>query len=257
MSTFVSISGGAKDDYTVYGRGTVIAGNGNYSIDITGKGKVIVGSGHDTLTLGHGGQIWQFGASGMDTINIGSGNYTIYEQGHATVTGAFGEVTINGGVLTIDQHGQGHYQHGQDHDQQGQDQDENKHGQDQHGRDHGYATLMGASAHSEFMAGSHHVLPHDGTDNRGSSSPTVHGGSTQSNTLFEVLQPGGHFVIGDFVSGQDQLYIEGYSLSYLQSHHDISTSGGNTLISLDGGKTTIELQGVTSLKASDITTHHH
>ena len=68
---------------------------------------------------------------------------------------------------------------------------------------------------------------------------------------------GGQHVIQNFVSGQDQLYIEGHSLSWLQSHHDISTSGGNTYISIDGGKTTIELQGVTSLNPSDVTTHKH
>ena len=69
-----------------------------------------------------------------------------------------------------------------------------------------------------------------------------------------VLRQGGQHVIKNFVSG-DQLYIEGYSLSALQS--DISTHGGNTYISIDGGKTTIELEGVTHLKASDITTNKH
>jgi hypothetical protein len=51
------------------------------------------------------------------------------------------------------------------------------------------------------------------------------------------------------------MYVEGYSLSYLQSHHDISTQGGNTYISIDGGKTSIELKGFTGLNSSEITTH--
>ena len=41
----------------------------------------------------------------------------------------------------------------------------------------------------------------------------------------------------------DKLYLEGHSLSYLQSHGDITHSGGNTYISLDGGATKIELTG--------------
>jgi len=41
---------------------------------------------NDTLTLGAGGVIYEHGASGHDTINIGSGNATIYSQGYATIT---------------------------------------------------------------------------------------------------------------------------------------------------------------------------
>jgi hypothetical protein len=74
--------------------------------------------------------------------------------------------------------------------------------------------------------------------------------------VFEFLssEKGGQHVVQNFVSG-DQLYVEGHSLSYLQSHGDIKSHGGNTYISIDGGKTTIELQGVKSLSSSDITTH--
>ncbi|HWW19398.1 MAG TPA: hypothetical protein VNZ06_01220, partial [Steroidobacteraceae bacterium] len=75
--------------------------------------------------------------------------------------------------------------------------------------------------------------------------------------VFEFLadQHGGQHVITNFVSGQDKLYLEGYSLSYLQQHGEVSSHGGNTYISLDSGKTTIELKGVSSLHSSDITTH--
>jgi hypothetical protein len=80
-------------------------------------------------------------------------------------------------------------------------------------------------------------------------------GGTSTNA-FEVFSnaAGGHHTITNFVSGPDQLYLEGQSLSYLQTQHDISTVGGNTLITLDGGKTTVTLVGVTHLTASDITT---
>jgi Ca2+-binding RTX toxin-like protein len=91
----------------------------------------------------------------------------------------------------------------------------------------------------------------------GTGHETMFGG--KGHDLFEFLKAdqGGHALIKDFVSGQDKLYLEGHTLSYLEKHGDISTHGGNTFISLDGGKTTIELQGVTQLKASDVTTNKH
>ena len=43
--------------------------------------------------------------------------------------------------------------------------------------------------------------------------------------------------------------------SFLEKAGDVSVSGGNTFITLDGGHTHIELQGTTSLKPWDVTTH--
>lgn len=286
MATTISISGSGKVDVTVYGRGTVIAGNGNDNIDITGRGKIIVGSGHDTLTLGQGGEIWQFGASGQDTINLNGNSATVNEQGHATVSGAFGAATVSGGVFHVgvahgdanhpseDAHGFRHSDdHGHDHD------DGRDHGTDSgHGHPHsngaasevtfykdvavsGSVTLQGGSAPTEFVGGSGATLMNGGTGNDtfvgGTGHDTMVGGS--GNDLFVIRegQAGGNHVIQNFVSGQDHLYVEGHSLDYLQSHHDITVAGGNTYITLDGGKTTIELQGVTSLKASDITSQKH
>jgi len=241
MSTCVSISGSGNVDVTVYGRGTVIAASGNDSIDITGRGKIIVGSGHDTLTLGDGGKVWPYGSSGTDTINLGKGHYTIYEQGQATVTGTFGQATVSGGELRIQSHG---------------------HGISQEIAVSGKITLLGASANTEFVSrgGWTTVMdPGKGNDTfvGGSGHDTMIGGS--GHDLFEFLksQAGGQHVIENFISGQDQLYLEGHSLSWLQSHGDISSSGGNTYISLDCGKTTIELQGVSTLNASDVATHKH
>jgi Ca2+-binding RTX toxin-like protein len=257
VAATVSISGGSKVDVTVYGRGTVIAGNGNDSIDITGRGKIIVGSGHDTLTLGKGGEIWQVGASGVDTINMGGHCGTLHEQGTAVVSGDWGQVTISGGVLQIEGHGD--------------------HPHDSHGKSHGQApvhsgdfykeiavsgnlTLQGGAANSEYVGGSGTTFMPGGSGNDtfigGSGHDTMVGGTGHDVFAFNADAAGGHHVIQNFVSGHDQLFIEGHSLDYLMSHHDITTSGGNTYIAIDGGKTTIELQGVTSLKASDITTHH-
>ena len=50
------------------------------------------------------------------------------------------------------------------------------------------------------------------------------------------------------ISGPDALTKTGAGI--------LTLSGGNTYISIDGGKTTIELQGVTSLTSSDVTPKH-
>jgi Ca2+-binding RTX toxin-like protein len=244
VGTTCSIPGNGNVDLTVFGRGTVIAGNGDDSIDITGKGKIIIGSGHDTLTLNTGGVIMQHGASGHDTINLGTGNDTIFEQGSATVTGAFskgtfGGATIAGGELKVI----------------------HSHGVTKDIAVNGTMTLVGSAAPTEFVAikGSTDMIGGSGNSTfiGGQGHDTMVGGS--GHNLFEFISPqqGGQHLIQNFVSGQDQLYVEGHSLAYLETHHDISTQGGNTFISIDGGKTTIELQGVTTLKASDFIGHKH
>jgi len=252
VSTIVSISGGSNVDVTVFGRGTVYAGNGNDSIDITGGGLIVVGSGNDTLTLNEGGVIREHGASGHDTINIGTGNATIYEQGDATITGAFGSATITGGgILEINQTG----------DSSSGSHSSGGNGSHSSGSNHSSATAgamtqVGSQVHSELVGGAGaYMSGAQGTYTfvSGQGKETMTGGS--GHNLFEILahQNGGFHLIQNFVSGKDLLYVEGHSLSYLQSHHDITSHGGSTYISVDGGMTTIELQGVTTLKASDIT----
>lgn len=234
----ISIPGSQNVDLTVYGRGTVIAGSGNDSIDITGKGKIIVGSGWDTLTLKSGGVIEEFGKSGHDTIHLGSGHYTwdIDVQGKATVTGSFGTATISGGSLVVDPTAQ----------------------LSTLTAEGGSMTLIGSSG-TEFIGGAGSTQMVGGKGNEtfvgGSGHDTMVAGT--GHDIFEFLKSnaGGSDLIQNFVSGHDQLYLEGESLSWLKSHHDISTAHGNTYISLDGGKTTIELQGVTSLSSSNVTTH--
>jgi Ca2+-binding RTX toxin-like protein len=88
----------------------------------------------------------------------------------------------------------------------------------------------------------------------GAGGDTLTGGAGKN--LFEFLSAdsGGAHTITNFVS-QDQLYVNGYSLSYLAAQHDISVQGGNTFINIDGGKTSIELKGFTGLNSSEIVTH--
>jgi Ca2+-binding RTX toxin-like protein len=290
MSQTVSISGGGNASVVVYGNGTVYAGNGQDNITISGNGKVIAGNGNDTITIGTGqydangiwhgkgdgtvsagsgndavmlhakgdmsvgggndtltlclgGKITQIGSQGHDTIDLNLGNTTIYEQGQATVrgnttVGTFGSATVVGGQLDII----------------------HSHGVTEDIAVSGKMTLMGTNAPTEFVGGKGSSVFQGGSSNDtfvgGSGHDTMIGGGGGGKNLFEFLQSetGGQHVISNFVAG-DKLYIEGHSLSYLQSHNDISTHGGNTYISIDGGQTTIELKGFTGLNSSDVTTH--
>jgi Ca2+-binding RTX toxin-like protein len=208
---------------------------------VQSSGTVIAGYGNDSITLYSGGQVAQNGLQGHDTINLGTGNDTIYEQGHATVygtfsNGAFGSASIAGGELKVIQSG----------------------GVTQDIAVSGRMTLVGSSAHTEFVGGTGSTLMTgaSGYDTfvGGSGSDTMVGAGSQNVFQFLSSEQGGQHVISNFTSG-DKLYIEGQGLSYLQSQHDITTSGGNTYISIDGGHTTIELKGFTGLSNSDITSH--
>jgi hypothetical protein len=100
----------------------------------------------------------------------------------------------------------------------------------------GFTSLLGGSAADTFIGGS-------GAD-------SVAGGFDKH--LFDFKSSA--TVITNFVSGSDSLHLEGHSLAFLDSKSDITSSGGNTLISL-GGHTTVELQGITRLGIADETTH--
>jgi len=265
--SITSISGGGNHNVNVYGNGTVIAGNGNDSVNITGAGNVVIGNGRDTISIGgsgtvsagsgndrisilqsgnisvgggndtlslHGtGRITEIGLSGHDTINLGSGNDTIVVQGYATVhSGASngygaGGATIYGGSLVIN------------HQASGITQDVALAGK---------MTLMGGTSLTEFVAGSGSTVMKGGSGHdlfiAGSGHDTMTGAG--SHNVFEFLSSnaGGQHVITNFVSG-DTLNVEGHSLTWLISHHDVTSHNGNTYISVDNGKTTIELQGVT------------
>jgi len=123
----------------------------------------------------------------------------------------------------------------------------------------GAATLVGGEYLNQFVGGSGTTLMLGGggpdTFIGGSGSDTMTGGSNTNVFEFLSTESGGQHLITNFVSGTDTLYLEGESLSYLQTNNDITYSGGNTYISLDGGKTSVELKGVTSLTSSDVTTH--
>ena len=209
-----------------------VSGSGNIDPTIYGKGTVIVGNGNDRIDITGVGKI--IAGSGHDTINIGSGNATIYEQGYATIHGAFGTVTVHGHGITI------HQTAGETSSGSSQSHTVTS------GSGHD-TVVTGAGQHSAVGGGVHQVF--DWAPRQGG----------MERNPFEVLaqQLGGQHVITNFISGAAPVvHVEGHSLSFLHPQNDISTHGGNTYISMDGGKTSIELQGVTTLKLSDITSKH-
>jgi Ca2+-binding RTX toxin-like protein len=249
MGTFVSISGGGDANVHVYGNGTVVAGGGNDTIRIDGNGAVTVGAGNDQITLHGSGTIFQHGAGGHDTINLGHGHDTITEAGHATVYGSFGSASIQGGTFEFRRDpGSHHHGHHGGHDFVNEVIATS-----------GSATLLGGAHCTEFVGGTGSVMMQGGTGNDtfvgGSGHATMTGGSAHNLFEFTSDGKGGTDVITNFVAGHDKLYLEGQSLCYLQSHGDVTMSHGNTYISLDGGKTIVELKGFTGLTSHDITTH--
>jgi Ca2+-binding RTX toxin-like protein len=259
MGTFISIPGGGNANVNIYGNGTVVAGNGNDTICITGNGAMTVGAGNDHLTLLGSGSITQNNTltkQGHDTINLGHGNDTISEAGRATVYGSFGSATIEGGkfeflrVRDTSLHGNQHDQGNQHHQHLMINEEVALSGS---------ATLVGGDHCTQFVGGTGSVVMHGGRGDDtfvgGSGHATMTGGSGHNLFEFASHANGGMDVITNFVSGHDKLYLEGKTLSYLQSHGDISVSHGNTFISLDGGHTTVELKGFTHLTSPDLTTH--
>jgi len=253
--------GAGNDQITLHGHGSVVAGNGNDTIRIDGNGAVTVGAGNDQVTLHGSGSFFQQGIGGNDTINLGHGQDTITEAGHATIFGSFGSATIQGGTVEFLRNGGS--VDGTKHDHDRRDSDARDHavhgsGPSFYGADalSGNATLVGGEHCTQFVGGTGSVVMQGGTGNDtfigGSGHTTMTGGS--GHNLFEFTSHGTG-VITNFASGHDKLYLEGQSLSYLQSHGDVSVSNGNTYISLDAGKTVVELKGFTGLTGHDVTTH--
>jgi len=251
----ISITGGTSPSVAVYGNNLAVAAGvgtdtvGNVNVTTTAS----VGS-LNTLTINE--SLKALSALGVDTINLGSGADTIVQSGQATIANAFstagptGVNTYSTASTTLanaraDVAGVAG----------GTKADASA-----------VATVIGGALDSAGVTGQNGITDVSGVFSgvkADAAAATVVGaagvqtltGGTGS-TLFEFLgnETGSQSTITNFVS-TDKMYVEGYSLSYLQSHNDISTLGGNTYISIDGGKTSIELKGFTGLNSSEITTH--
>jgi hypothetical protein len=75
-------------------------------------------------------------------------------------------------------------------------------------------------------------------------------GGRQTNVFeFDQSVGGGHHLIHNFTEGRDKLHLVGYETTAALQHSQVV--GGSTVISLDGGKTEIVLNGVTNLGKHD------
>jgi hypothetical protein len=159
-------------------------------------------------------------APGHDTINLGSGNDTVFEEGRASVLGSVG-ATVAGSIHQILQS----------------------------------ATLIGSAAATDFIHSS--TAKSLGLDSAAGGLGADSIVASTGKSVFEYLGSGAGSsqVLTNFIAGRDHVLIDGYSLSYLQKPGEITSHGGSTYINIDGGKTTIQLQGVDRLKPTDFTPH--
>jgi hypothetical protein len=213
MTSVTTIIGGASTNqnasFSTSGSATVYGGNGNDSVSV-GGGWVNLGNGNDHVTVGAGGGAVVLG-SGNDTVNLATGNYTVSAQNYATVIGANGSgATIHGGLLNVS-------------------------GLQEYAIS-GNQTLLGGAGSKLIGANLGASTTFIGTT---TGSDTMTGGLL-GNSLFEILQKGGTHTI-NWTPGNNQLFVE--NLNWAQLQPDISYSGGNTLITLDGGATKIIIVG--------------
>jgi Ca2+-binding RTX toxin-like protein len=241
LAEVITISGSGQGSVSVYGpNASVYAGSGTDTIFVHGtNGFVRVDGGTDKINMYSGGTVTESGIHGHDTIYWGAGvsgsrTLDVDVHGKATVYGTEGG---HGFTIASLAGGSADFKY--------------SHGVLEETAIKGRLTLLGGTGPAEFIGGSGgHTVMIGGTGSDtfvgGSGHDTMTGG--KGHNLFEFLaaDAGGKHVITNFVAG-DKLYLEGHSLSYLESHHDISTKDGNTFIKLDGGKTTIELKGFTGL----------
>ncbi len=258
--------GNGRDTIAVGGSGTVRAGSGNDNIKVMGSGSMSVGGGQDLLRLNGSGRIVQTGSPGRDTISLGMGSDTIIVQGRAVVSEAnlptfSARQVLNIGAGDLNYVADAYRYRGEPifHPAYlaatagsatvvgGQLQVVHSHGVTVDMAVSGTATLVGGFTATMFVGGAGSTVMKGG-----SGEDTFVGGSGRdvmtgvgNRNVFEFLasNKGGQHVIMNFVAG-DQLNVEGHTLAYLNTHNEVTSHGGNTFISVDGGRTSIELQGV-------------
>jgi len=242
--TSITVSGGHgklrfdDEDHSVYASKPVrlSAGDGDNELTLLRGGKVTLGDGDNAVTMMGGGRLHL--GSGNDTVTLGQGRYTITERGTATISTPQGEATISGGKATFSTTRFGTTEHSISGDAVLQ------------ANGPGQTTLIGGTGNVTMLGGSGTTTMIGGT-----GQDTMVGGSGQDLFRFDIRSIGGDHVVQDFFSGQDKLFVGRLSFDDLHNAGAITESGGNTYITLDGGATTIEIQGVTGLSATDILRH--
>ena len=226
------LAGGSQTIYTGSGSDTVNMWGGAATVSAEAGGKVVVDvlagansvTGNVNIALSAGASVV---TNGNDTISFGSGADTVVEVGTATVTAGVGKVTVSAGS-----------------------------GANSVAAGSGASTLLGGSGADTFSGGA------GSSSMVGGSSANVFTGATGHDTMvgnlsassnlftFDSTKAGGTHTIDNFVSGQDQLKLVGYTTATALA--DANVVGGNTVIHFGDG-TTITLVGYNHLTATDIT----
>jgi Ca2+-binding RTX toxin-like protein len=281
MQTGTVVAGSGNDRILLQGGGSISVGGGNDSLTLNGSGNIAQtgASAHDTINIGSGNyslsvagnatvqssgyvppvtaphtvpgfgfglgnteDLWKSSTLLNSRPDVGrtDGRTYVAEQSASgastTAPASNGGATIAGGQLTVTHLG----------------------GVTQEIATAGTMTLLGGASATEFIGGTGNtmMIGRSGADTfiGGSGHDTMVG--VGQNNVFEFLasESGGQHVIANFVSS-DQLNVEGHNLEYLMAHNEVTTHDGNTFISIDGGKTTIELQGVSEPQSSPLRPH--
>jgi hypothetical protein len=221
-ATLVSVPGSHRFDLTVHGHHKVMPALGNDTVASGSRSmKVVLGVGHDTVApLGPPASALGRAALPASPVAhstaIANGNTA---QGHAAVGHAVMDHAAPGKMTLLGGAGR---------------------------EFSGGATIAGLNKEAKALERVSTLTGHD----------TMLGGKNTDTLGFLKGQHGSAHLIQDFVTGQSKLHLTGASLESLKSAHDsaVSSHGGNTYISLDGGKTTIALHGIAHLKADP---HRH
>jgi Ca2+-binding RTX toxin-like protein len=216
---------GGNNTFNLSGGNDTITATGHPVINLTGGSNDTI-TGNATINVGDTAS-YKLVTSGNDTISFGSGADTIVEKGTATITSGPNGVLVSTGAGTSSV-----------------------------AAGSGSSTLLGGSGADTFIGGSGATsmvggsLKNTFVGGGGQDTMVANANATANNFKFESTQSGGTHTIENFVHGQDHIALVGYSLPLTPS--EVTVANGNTIISLDGGHTTITLVGYTHLTHTDI-----
>jgi hypothetical protein len=216
-ASFPSVPGSHRFDLTVHGHHEVVPGPGHDTVASGSHStKVVLGVGHDTVAP-LGPPVGAFGRAALPASPVAYSTAIAKDptaQGHAAV-----DHTALGKMTLLGGAGR---------------------------EFHSGATVAGLNKDAKAVERVSTLTGHD----------TMLGGKNTDALGFLKGQHGSAHLIQDFVTGQSKLHLAGASLESLKTAHDaaVSSHGGNTYISLDGGKTTIALHGIAHLNADP---HRH
>jgi len=249
----ISITGGTSPSVAVYANNLGVSAA--IGVDTVGSTNVngVVTVGSSTTTLNE-----SIKSLGVDTINLGSGSDTIVSSGQASVASAFSNAQLDVQTLL----GNTNSTAGATLANAGTSASGVTNGVKLYTG--AVATVIGGALDTANVTGQNGItdvsgvfsgVKADGNALAGTAGvDTMSGGAARSMLTSLGGDVTSQHTIGNFVSSAP-LVVDGYSLSYLAAHPDVSTHGGNTVISIDGGKTSIELKGFTGLNGSESNTH--